>query len=398
MFCRLGRRPAERGRIERETRAGNQPSIHVMRMITSTTSWLLCGLLVGCGMAAQGAQPASPSVTQGAALDADTAWSDLLRDSELPQPPEAWRAARPSQEELEAFEAKEGERLAKAATQANDFQKRFPKDPRVKEASSKEHELLDVAAQLGNTNVLARLEALEAAKLRDSTIPEDERFQIAARGVNRRAMDKLRQGRAAAFAELENGARALLKQFPNRLESYEMLQMVAFESEPEKAAKLAKEILESDAPDQVKDAMKPLLRLGKPVPIKFTAVDGREVDMEKLRGKVVLVDCWATWCGPCVQELPNVRAAYERLHPKGFEIVGISFDREKSALLSFVKKEKMTWPQYFDGKHWDNDFGKLFGIQGIPAMWLVDKKGILRDVNARADLAIKVEKLLAEKP
>ena len=92
----------------------------------------------------------------------------------------------------------------------------------------------------------------------------------------------------------------------------------------------------------------------------------------------------------------NVKEAYEKLHPKGFEIVGISFDKDKAKLESFVKDKGMTWPQYFDGKMWDNDYGKKYGIQGIPAMWLVDKKGNLRDPNGRQDLAGKVEKMLAE--
>ena len=136
--------------------------------------------------------------------------------------------------------------------------------------------------------------------------------------------------------------------------------------------------------------------VGKPLEIKFTSVDGRAVDLAELKGKVVLVDFWATWCGPCVGEIPHVKEAYEKLHPKGFEIVGISFDKDKAKLESFVKDKGMTWPQYFDGKMWDNDYGKKYGIQGIPAMWLVDKKGNLRDPNGRQDLAGKVEKLLAE--
>jgi len=136
--------------------------------------------------------------------------------------------------------------------------------------------------------------------------------------------------------------------------------------------------------------------IGKPVELKFKAVDGKEVDISKLRGKVVLVDFWATWCGPCVKEVPNVKAAYDKLHPKGFEIIGISLDKSKDALNQFTKEKDMTWPQYFDGKFWRNDLVQRFDIHTIPRMWLVDKKGNLRDQDARTNLAEKVEKLLAE--
>lgn len=135
----------------------------------------------------------------------------------------------------------------------------------------------------------------------------------------------------------------------------------------------------------------------KPLELKFTAVDGAEVDLAKLRGKVVLVDFWATWCGPCVLEAPNVVATYRKYRPKGFEIVGISLDKDKEQLLAFAKKAGMTWPQYFDGKVWENEISTRFAVRGIPAMWLVDKQGFVRETNARGStLAAQVEKLLAE--
>ncbi len=134
----------------------------------------------------------------------------------------------------------------------------------------------------------------------------------------------------------------------------------------------------------------------KPLDLKFTALDAREVDLTKLRGKVVLVDFWATWCGPCMAELPNVLKAYEDLKEKGFEIIGISLDEEKAELEKTIKRRKITWPQYFDGTGWDNKIAKRFGITAIPAMWLVNKKGIVVDMNVRGDLKEKIEKLLAE--
>lgn len=134
----------------------------------------------------------------------------------------------------------------------------------------------------------------------------------------------------------------------------------------------------------------------KPLDMKFTAVDGREVDLSKMQGKVVLIDFWATWCGPCVAELPNVLKAYKELHPKGFEIIGISLDSDKAKLESFVKERGMEWPQYFDGKSWRNEISSQYGINSIPAMWLVNKKGMVVSTNARGGLEEKVAKLLAE--
>ena len=140
---------------------------------------------------------------------------------------------------------------------------------------------------------------------------------------------------------------------------------------------------------------KPDKRIGKLLEIQFTAVDGTKVDLSKMKGKVVLIDFWATWCGPCIAELPNVKKAYKKLNPKGFEIIGISLDTKESVLKRFLKKENMPWPQFFDGKGWKNSISTAHGIRSIPAMWLVDKQGNLADLNARADLERKVEALLA---
>ena len=130
-----------------------------------------------------------------------------------------------------------------------------------------------------------------------------------------------------------------------------------------------------------------------PLDLKVTTLDGVDVDLANMRGKVVLLDFWATWCGPCLKELPNVLATYKKFHDKGFEIIGISLDENKDSLISFVKARGMTWPQYFDEK---KQLSQRLGIVGIPTMWLIDKQGLVVNLNAREDLQGSVEKLLIQ--
>jgi len=141
---------------------------------------------------------------------------------------------------------------------------------------------------------------------------------------------------------------------------------------------------------------------GKPVPMKFISVDGREVDLSQMRGRVVLVNFWDTACEPCVAELPRIKAAFEKYHQKGFEVVGITDDTDKDKLERFLKEKNITWPQYFDGQQGlHNKFFAEFGINGMPHMFLVDKNGCLHFDNVEAgpksDFEGQIESLLTER-
>jgi thiol-disulfide isomerase/thioredoxin len=114
-------------------------------------------------------------------------------------------------------------------------------------------------------------------------------------------------------------------------------------------------------------------------------LDGKKLSVSGYKGKVLLVDFWATWCGPCVGELPNVLKTYEKYHGKGFEIVGISLDKEHDALTGFIKDKKVAWRQYFDGKGWENKLAQQYGIQSIPATFLLDGQGNIIGRDLRGD-------------
>ena len=125
--------------------------------------------------------------------------------------------------------------------------------------------------------------------------------------------------------------------------------------------------------------------VGDVMEISFTATDGSEIDLADMKDKVVLVDFWATWCGPCVGEMPNLIKAYEEYHDKGFEIIGISLDQDRGALDKFVEDRGLAWPQYFDGKGWQNELAGKFGIRGIPATFLVGRDGKVVATDLRGD-------------
>ena len=128
-----------------------------------------------------------------------------------------------------------------------------------------------------------------------------------------------------------------------------------------------------------------LPNVGDTMEIAFTDTDGKEFDLAEMKNKVVLVDFWATWCGPCVAELPHVIETYNKYKDKGFGVVGISLDDNIDTLKTFTQQNKMTWPQYFDGKVWENDIARRFGIKGIPATFLVGKDGKIVASNLRGN-------------
>ena len=103
------------------------------------------------------------------------------------------------------------------------------------------------------------------------------------------------------------------------------------------------------------------------------------------KGKYVLIDFWASWCGPCLREIPNFIEVYEMYKDKNFEIVGVSLDNNKDKWLSGIERFKLPWIQMSDLKHWSSEGGRLYGVRSIPHTVLIDPKGIIIDKNLRGE-------------
>ena len=215
----------------------------------------------------------------------------------------------------------------------------------------------------------------------------------------------IKADREKGVIELEKVANQLIEDYPEEAMPYVLLNAFSrMTPDEEKSLKVMKRLaaLTSSNPDilnlveRAKGELKKRESLGKPLDISFTALGGEKIDLSKMKGKVVIVDFWATWCGPCIAVLPELKEVYQEFNPQGLEIVGISLDSDEGKLKKFTKDNDMPWPQYYDGLGWQNRLAMKFGVGSIPAMWIVDKDGNLADMNAGSDLPGKVKKFLAQ--
>ena len=165
-------------------------------------------------------------------------------------------------------------------------------------------------------------------------------------------------------------------------------------------AKFPAEISKSEYVIKIKeiaDAMKKT-SIGAAAP-DFTMNDpeGKPIQLSSLRGKVVLIDFWASWCGPCRQENPNVVKLYQKYHEKGFEILGVSLDKTKEEWIKAIKADQLNWLHVSDLQFWQNTAARLYSVNAIPQSFLLDKDGKIIAKGLRGDLlAAKLNELFPQ--
>jgi peroxiredoxin len=252
---------------------------------------------------------------------------------------------------------------------------------------------LDLAAQ-GIPERKTELEETEKRFLADPNLSKAFREQIRWSQV-----DRIRD-----LGERERFARSVKDEFSGTSFISHHLLFIAQFTDTEHACALVEEVLKMPRSEhertywegQALELRAKLDRVGKPLELTFTALDGDEIDLKNYSGKVVLIDFWATWCPPCVVGLPKVRALWEKHREEGFEVICISYDTDRKTLESFIRKNSLPWPQYFSEEGNNAPLVAKFGKPGPPAYWLVDRSGKLADISGWNDLEGKVKRLISK--
>lgn len=292
------------------------------------------------------------------------------------------------------------------ASQRDNFQKFLKEHPQSPNRWEARMALMQIASSIAmmedrEPDIAAQTTELESIA-NDTAAPGNIRADAGLVLLQIASMDFDRQRTEASARSLSAAINKFLETHPDdaRASALRLTEAQALEEfDTNRASTIYQEVATDEDPEisaAAQTGLEVLAMRTKPLELSFTALDGSKFDLADLRGKVVLVDFWATWCPPCVEEVPELVETYEKFREKGFEIVGISLDQNKGALEKFLQENKMTWPQYFDGGGWENKVAQRFKIQSVPTMWLLGRDGKLVDAAPRNRLAKAIETALAK--
>ena len=173
-------------------------------------------------------------------------------------------------------------------------------------------------------------------------------------------------------------------------------------------AELTRELADKYGDDQygvmAKGWLQQRERVGQPFELTFEEIrTGERISLQDdLQGKVVVIDFWATWCGPCIAEMPKMKDLYSQYKDQGVEFIGISLDQPPSEggrdkLLAYLQENGIDWPQYYQGSGWESEFSKGWGVSSIPQLFIIDAEGKLHSTEARGQLETLIPELVAQR-
>ncbi|MEL7238295.1 MAG: TlpA disulfide reductase family protein, partial [Planctomycetota bacterium] len=202
-----------------------------------------------------------------------------------------------------------------------------------------------------------------------------------------------------------NAAKAFVTAHPADERAAALLAELSMMTEGDESKQYVSMLLEHhpDHPSaaQAKQQMELADKIGQPFELSFTdVISGDEISVQDdLRGKVVVIDFWATWCGPCIAEMPKMKKLYAEYKDKGVEFIGVSLDdaNAKDKLVEMIKEDDLSWKHYFQGNGWASEFSQSWGISGIPTLFIIDADGKLVSMQARGQLETMIPELLEKR-
>lgn len=330
-----------------------------------------------------------------ALADAETDWQEILATESGPQQTE-WKSRDEARSVAVAHLIRQEQAL-------RNFIAKYPDDSRWIDAQLRLAHLLAVRGDLegsekARTESAAILNGLE----RSPTTPKERLADVAFARLSL-FMRRVDVSDARARQTLLNKAQTFQKTFPQDARIASLLAEVAtlFDSEPQQKKSLLEQAqalaTDEDLKQRIDDDLKRLAMLGKPLAMQWTSIGGQDVDLAKLRGRVVLIYFFAAWSPPAMAELDWVKALADQNTAGAVQTLGISLDENREALAGILATHKINWPVFFDGKSWESPLVRSLGINSLPTLWIVDRRGNLRAINARGEASAIIAQLLRER-